>query len=492
MKKNKILLFLTIFSISIIITFPAFATSHALDSYCTVAHGYLETANIFLESGRLFSALFMYLCNLISLPFDSIGYISALLMNLFLSLAIAKLYLVINKNLGIKNTITKVTLIAGSFLIFYSPLLMEVLLFDEAAIFGLGILFVVLAAAKINDGGILNYFISFIFMSLSVICYQGIACFLFPILLLIVSSKIGKNEKSLKIIIQKLGISILIYGLAFLVSLLVINIIGSITGSVSSKFGSINLGKNLILIFTTLIPKSLSALFGFISPKTYYFIVILLLLTSLYLIVKNKNKIVNIVLLILLISTAILAPFIPNVVMSSEQNYTAARMAITIATIPGLLFIYIITRFTFENNYIKIALLSFSLIVFAFVSYLFIHNSLIDLKRYKEDMRYLKNVQQRIIWYQNETGYKVKTVYWAKDTNVAYYYNFGHPNGMNVRLLAVDWGMECAWEATSNKKYEYKQMSQEKYEEYFANKNYDEFDKEQLKFEKDKLYLLLY
>ena len=44
--KKKILLFIAIFSVGIIVTYPAFASSHALDSYCTIYNGYTTTGGI--------------------------------------------------------------------------------------------------------------------------------------------------------------------------------------------------------------------------------------------------------------------------------------------------------------------------------------------------------------------------------------------------------------------------------------------------------------
>ena len=52
--------------------------------------------------------------------------------------------------------------------------------------------------------------------------------------------------------------------------------------------------------------------------------------------------------------------------------------------------------------------------------------------------------------------------------------------------------MECAFNVYSNNKYEYKPMSKKKYNEYFKDKNYDEFDEESIVFDNNKAYILLY
>ena len=91
--KKKILLFIIIFSIGIIVTYPAFASSHALDSYLTIYNGFKETGDLFLQDGRLFSAILMYFYDLINLPFDSMNFVTLFFLNIFLALAILKLYL---------------------------------------------------------------------------------------------------------------------------------------------------------------------------------------------------------------------------------------------------------------------------------------------------------------------------------------------------------------------------------------------------------------
>ena len=52
--------------------------------------------------------------------------------------------------------------------------------------------------------------------------------------------------------------------------------------------------------------------------------------------------------------------------------------------------------------------------------------------------------------------------------------------------------MECAFPVYTENKYLFKKMSNKDYAKYFEGKNYNKFNKNQLKFDKDELYLLLY
>ena len=139
--KNNILLFICLCSLGIIVTYPAFIPSHALDSYCTMYNGYGVTSTWFLQNGRVFSALLFIFYGAINLPFDSLGYLSLLFSNVFISISILLIYTYINRRKKFDNVL-KFMLLLGIFLVFYTPIYTEVLLLDEAGIIALGILFI--------------------------------------------------------------------------------------------------------------------------------------------------------------------------------------------------------------------------------------------------------------------------------------------------------------------------------------------------------------
>ena len=273
--KKKILLFIAIFSIGIIVTYPAFAPSHALDSYCTIHNGYIDTASIFLQNGRIFSALLMYFYNLVSLPVDSMNFVTLFFFKLFLALAITKLFWIFSDKK--ENKIVQGIILICTFMLFYGPLITEVLFLSEAMILALGILFVVLAAEKLALGGIKNNIISLIFMLLGVTCYQGIACYFFIILILILMSKGIKNKEDLINLLKKVGIGIILYIIAFFTSLCLVNFGTWLVGTKNSKYAGFDIINNMLYVFTELFPNSLKTLFGFVNVKYYYFVVFIII-----------------------------------------------------------------------------------------------------------------------------------------------------------------------------------------------------------------------
>lgn len=486
--KNKLLFFLCIFSIAIIFTYPVFVNSHSLDSYCTMFNGYSQTAFWFLQNGRIFSALIFYLFSLINFPFDSLSFVSSFLSALVLALCVCRLYYILDNNLKLKRVLEKGILLVSIFLMFFNFLAIELIAIDESFVIFFGIYFVILSAQKLIDGGGKNCLLSLTYMILALSCYQGIACFLFPILLLIL---ITSGKYSIKDLFKYLFYALIIYGISFLFEFILIKIVGLIDGSTIGKLGNMNLIDNFIIIIKDLLPQALKTFFGFINAKYYYAFCIVLLLSTIYLIYKDNRK-KNYIILLILIVSCIISPFIPNLFMNSDSNYTAARMTMTLAIFPSLFVIYYLI-FPSQNKFLTY-FICFVICLFAlFTFYLYHQSSKINLKRYKEDMIYINNVKSYINYYNDKHKEKIKRVYYARDINSSYYYSFGHPNGINVRLSAIDWAIECAYPVYTEKKYEFKPMKKSDYNKYFKGKDYNYFNvKKQIRVEGENMYLLIY
>ena len=182
--------------------------------------------------------------------------------------------------------------------------------------------------------------------------------------------------------------------------------------------------------------------------------------------------------------------FIPNLFMSSGTNYIDARMALTIVSVPlcFIILIIILNKNKFVSIFVYVLLFLYLLISV----YSIHHNTMINLKRFKNDSIYLSELKNRINNYETKFHKKIKKIYYIKDKSSAYYYSFGNANGANIRLMAVDWSFECATKAYINRKYKVEKMSLKDYNRLFKNKNYDSIDDKQFIFEYDILYLLIY
>ncbi len=466
--KKKILLFIIIFSIGIIVTYPAFASSHALDSYLTIYNGFKETGDLFLQDGRLFSAILMYFYDLINLPFDSMNFVTLFFLNIFLALAILKLYLFFSKYKAGK--VMQIILFISTFLLFYTPLISDILILDDAMIYALGILFAVLAALFVQKNSFINYLFSFILLFLSVLCHPMILSYFFIILLLLLMS----DECGFKYLLKKIGIGFLIY--------IFVLIFHKIIFSYNLIY-AVNVDK----IFVDILPNILNGLWGFIDFK-YYLISIILLVCFIYLFIKNDNKGKIFGLFCFMLIFLLLMPFLLSLFIDTDIE---ARMFLTFSLFPSFLVFLILFNYKIDIKFQYV--IFFIMGIWLFLSFYSIHqNMMINFKRFKEDVSYINNVNQRIGWYEAEEEIEVKTVYYAKDEKVDDYYDFGNYNSTSVRLLAVDKVFERAFDVYTNNEYKIKAMSKEDYDKYFKGKNYNKFNKKQLVFDDDVLYLLLY
>lgn len=465
--KNKLILFILIFSVGVLTIYPSFVNSHSLDSYCTMYNGYKDAAESFLQNGKIFSALAFTLFNTIKLPFDSLSFISSFLTVLFLTFAVIKVYLTIKENLKLSNNLKQLILLVSAFLLFFNPLLIETLVMDDGFVLALGILFITISACEINKGKVKNYLFALVFALLASLCYQGVICYLLPIVVLCLLS--SKENTSVK----KIIISLSIYVVSFIIPFIAIKTLPSFNIS------------NIFEIFVNAF-KSIS---GFVNPMSYFIIDLILLAAIIYLLTKSEDKKTKAIYLVALVLISVIAPFLPY--LAVKTSHLNSNMLLLLGAFPSLLVIYIISSFEINVKVDYAILIAISLMLIM-TAYSLHQNTMINFKRYKEDVKYIKTINEKIAWYEKKYDTKIKTIYFAKDTNVNYYYDFGNNNGTNIRLMAIPWALNCAFDVYSENKYEYKKMSKKDYNKYFKGKNYNKFNDKEFVFDKEKLYLLLY
>lgn len=489
--KKKIYLFLIIFSIATIFTFPNFVMAHGMDGYCTLSNGFKETIEHFFVDGRPFSALLFWFFEITKLPFDSISFISAFFTNLFLSLSILFIFLKFENR--VENNLKKFSLLFIIFTIFYMPLITEVIMFDEAMIMSLGIFLITIASFYIYKDNLKSYIFALIFCILGVMCYQGVSCFLISLVILfgIVSFEKYDKDELIKFI-RTILIAIIIYGLSYFVDYGVMKFASDILNTNTEKLGIINFANNIKLIITDFIPNSFKNLFGFINTNYYYLLFGIILVCMFIWIYKSENRVFNFLVMLCLFLSVLITPFIPNLVMG-ESNYVAARSVLVITSLPS--FVLFVLCLKCDINYFKFIIFVLSILLICFYGLFLFKNCRIDLERYKQDTKYISDVYSYIEFYEKENDILVKTIYYAYDTDSPYYYSTGYNNGVNIRVTSADWGMACGFDAYNLLSHDIviKPMSDEKYKELYDNKNYNQFiAKDQLVFEKDNLYLLIY
>lgn len=474
--KKKLLLFLVILSFGIIITYPSFPISYNLISYCDICNGYRNVAFNFLSNGRVLNFIFYTVFNVIDLPSYSLGFISALLANIFLALSVTILYNFVIKNLKFDNEKYKFLIIVSLFLIYYNPLITSVFLLDEAFIICLGIMLLTLSAIKIYSKGISNYILSLVFAILGILCYQRIFSYFFVILLVIA---IFTKENNIK----KTLLGLLNCMIAFTTNFIFISLI-------SKEAIKFNLLKNIQIIFTRLLPDSLKYYFGFMNNGLYiyYFVCVISLILLFIILIKNENKFKNFLLFVGILISSIIIPFVPNLFMNSSTNYIDALMCLTIDIFPICIVLILINV---KTNKINIFFYIIILILYGFVSFYSIHqNLMIDIKRYQTDTIYVNDIKTNIEKYELENNQTIKTVYYIIDKNISSYYPYGFSNGANINILNVPWAFECALKNITEKKYRIEKLDTSNYKKYINDYD-DSFEGLQYGFNNNTAYVLI-
>lgn len=481
--------YIFIFLLGCIFTCILFIPSFNMDGICTLHYGYDLTSLNFLGAGRVLTYITYIFFAVIKLPINALSIISILFSNIFLSIAVIDVFEILDFK---KNNLLCFVL---SFLLIYNPITLELFLFDEAFIMCLGVLFGVKGVKILNTNIKQKYLVSLIYISLCTMCYQGVFCVFLPLAFLnIILRYDAKNTKDeIKNIIKEFSKTLIIYVFALLINFVILKVINILFIS-SKESGTLNIFDNLLQAFKLCI-WSIKTFDGYVNIRIYYFIMLLFICLLLIVKFSMKVKIKYVYYLLITIILALCNPFIINLAMNPSENYTAARMYVSVGFVIPIISIYLCKFFNVLNK--KIYKYIFYVLVaiyftFVFNGYIFITKG--GLESYKMDVEYMGNIKKQIEKYEIESGIKVKKIYWAYDINSNFCNEVGFCNSYSYRFFARDWSAESAI-GVLNDSAIYIEMSNEdkiKYFEKNLNVDYTKYEEEQLIFDKENLYLLIY
>ena len=93
-----------------------------------------------------------------------------------------------------------------------------------------------------------------------------------------------------------------------------------------------------------------------------------------YLIIKEKHKSTKLINLFLIILSCLIFAYVPNIFMSSSNNYVAPRMLGSIGIIIPIILLYIITNFKYEKSkiskYVIIIIVLFKTFLYSISKYM--------------------------------------------------------------------------------------------------------------------------
>ena len=495
--KKDIYIFLGMTIFSVIICANFLRTHFAADTYCLNSYGYHSYILHFLNSARIFSALELWISQILDITLLTNLRIMSVIAIGCMALSWFILYKYSIKLLQKEKSIFFNILIGlVSFLIIFTFSTCEMLMFAESGMMGLSILLSIIAACIFNSNVKHRYIWSWVLVLLASFAYQSTIA-LFVLVALIMESY--RNNGDIKKIVKEALMIGLIYGISLVINLGVVKIIENIQNSSMrattipqiSEFINTIIEYGTVMVYDTfnLIPKGL-----------YLGIIGIISIVFIYKVYKSKRYF-NIFEYIMLILLAFIMPLLPVIVTPQEQQYLEPRMTPSFASILGILILYIICKMQNQddkNNTNKSEKIINKILIFI-STFLVVMNSIYFIYASTEnrasaylDRNVAKSIIEEIYEYENENQIKIENIGLAWDKNPSNYYN-GQPTmeSANVRSMVIDWSVLEVIEFYSGEKYN-KVETPSNIIEIFNEKNWDLYNQDQLIFEGNTLYICLF
>lgn len=491
-KNNKVNIFIFIGMIlfTFIICFNFLKPHFSNDAYYVYAYGYDYYANHFLASNRMFSALILLIFKWLDIPFVTELSVMGVVLTFIMSLSWFILYRFVIKLIKKENSILYNILIMGAaFIVVFNMCTAEGLLFIEVGTMPFGILFAILGACILATDKKHRYLISLILVTISGLFYQ-VTSSIFVLLALVLIAI--KHKKNIKLVIKDAIIIALIYGFAMIVNFVGVKIWDRV---LVNNFRQFEIPTISTIIETILkFGETILIWNSGIGPK-YWYLSLLIVLTIIFVaggVLKKKNyfMILEYIVLILL---SILIPIIPILATPIDAQYIEPRMAMCFGSIIGILVIFLLAVVEVDKNKVLLNILTiFTVINFIGNSIFLIVASSSTLITNQLDKFIAQEIIKEINYYEETTGIEIKKIGISFDKTYTMYYE-GQPalRCFNVRSMGTSWAVKEVITMYTGKGYGNTIVPEEISKE-FLTKDWTSYNKEQLVFDGESLYICIY
>ena len=196
---------------------------------------------------------------------------------------------------------------------------------------------------------------------------------------------------------------------------------------------------------------------------------------------------------IVLILLSILVPLIPILATPTESQYIEPRMAMCFGSIIGILIMFLLAIVEVDKNKVLLNILTiFTVLNFVGNSVFLVIASSATLVTNQLDKFIAQEIIKEINDYEETTGIEIKKIGVAFDKTYTMYYE-GQPalRCFNVRSMGTHWAVKEVITMYTGKGYENTTVPEEISEE-FLTKDWTSYDKEQLVFDGENLYICIY
>ena len=448
--KKDYIIFLVIFLLAVIMYINWINMHYSADTYNIINVGYEKYAtNWSLKDGRLIMYFITMIFAKLHIPIE-VYVISTLLVALVIScICVIKLKNIIINCSNSESRTKEIFVTIASFFTIFNFMYIEDMYFVEAIVMALSLLLFIYSANIIaNKKSLKSKLIALILAIIGIIAYQGTAGFLIILTFVIslIKNKVelkGQKDKiktNIKYIILDTIIAGIITFIAIAINMILVKVIGNVTGQVQTRVGSIfaifeNL-KYIVNNFNIILKENIGL---FPTNLLYIFIGITLILALIY---DLKTKSVNFLTLklICIITLSIVCGFLVS--LGTLSSFYTGRLHYCIGTMLGFVLICLIME---NEDEIFRRITELILIIYSIVN---IYNCIIVTYEHKLVNEYEKQNAEEIEVYIKEYEEKNKTqveniaIYTVTGQNYKTYFK-----ELNRKSVVTYNALRCNWSA---------------------------------------------
>lgn len=449
--KKDYIIFLGIFLLAVIMYINWINMHYSADTYNIINVGYEKYAiNWSLKDGRLIMYFITMIFAKLHIPIE-IYVVSTLLGALAIScICVIKLKNIIINCSNSKSSKTKEVFVTiASFFTIFNFMYIEDMYFVEAIVMALSLLlFIYSANIMVNNKNLKNRVIALILSIIGIIAYQGTAGFLIILtfFLSLIRNRVElKGQKDIiKTNIKRILLDTIMAGiiafLAIVINMILVKVIGNITGQVQTRVGSIfaifeNL-KYIINNFNIILKENIGL---FPTNLLYIFIGITLMLALIYDLKTKSVKFLTIKLMCIII-ISIVCGFLVS--LGTLSSFYTGRLHYCIGTMMGFVLLCLIME---NEDEIFRRIIELILIMYSIVN---IYNCIIVTYEHKLVNEYekqsAKEIEEYIEKYEEENKNKVENIAIYTVTGQDYKTYFKEINRKSVVTYNA---LRCNWSA---------------------------------------------
>lgn len=467
---------------------------YSSDTYVLYDLGYMSyPEKYFLLDGRLISAIVCYIAGILHIPIkayiigmDFIGII-------FIGTAIYTISKIFEKLIKPKSQILKISITLASFILILNQFTLEYLLFPESAVMCFGLFLNVLAVKIMIENPKHKYLKIFILLFLAGISYQGLFN-IFPILAMTtylvkeITEDKPYKEKEKEFFIEMIKLAIIVM-LALLICIGIIKIGTTMLNSKQDRrmhlisFEAVQLRGETVREYLNELWNECMAML----PKHTNTITLII---SFILLLINRTKKEYIMQYILIIFIVFLICIIPMFLFNTG---VCGRTNVPLMMLWGTSLIILLAQASISpRNKINNIIYIFTIISFIINSIFIMQNITEHIAANRVDENTGKTISYLMKKYEEETGKTITKFSFTYDRHPQQYAVGIKPmQSLTERKFACSWCIKEALNYYCNKNLKSIAMSMD-IKEKFKDEDYKEFTEEQLIFDEDTLYMIIY